>query len=120
METLELPTGETVSPDDVFHYEEYPYRFAPSDRDDIAFVLTPLYWGGGEMDVPVPSTEAFREEWSERSRGLLDATEWETWLANARRDDRYGDAEIDAIAAELGVDDRDDGLFSRLRRRLRS
>jgi len=118
METLELPSGETVTPEDVFHYEEYPYRFEPSDDADAAFVLSPLYWGGGQMDVPVPSMEAFRAEWSDRSRGVLSETEWETWLADARGDDRYDDAELDAIATKLGLDDGAGGLLARIRRRL--
>lgn len=118
METLDLPSGETVTPEDVFHYEGYPYRFEPSDDDATAFVLSPLYWGGGQMDVPVPSMEAFRAEWSDRSRGVLATDEWEAWLADARGDDRYDDAELDALAAELGLDDRAGGLLARIRRRL--
>ncbi|MDZ7747289.1 MAG: hypothetical protein U5K28_12640 [Halobacteriales archaeon] len=119
METLELPTGETVSPDDVFHYEGYPYRFTPSDEASSAFILSPLYWGGGEMDVPVPSTEAFHTEWSDRSRGVLSGEEWEEWLDDARRDDRYDDAELDAIASEIGLDVQSGGLLTRVRRQLR-
>jgi hypothetical protein len=116
VETLDLPTGETVTPEDVFHYEEYPYRFRPSDDPDVAFVLSPLYWNGGGMDVPVPSREAFVSEWSDRSRGMLSDSEWEVWLADAREDDRYDDAEIDAIAVELGLNDP--GPVERVKRKL--
>ena len=113
MDRLELPTGETVTPDDAFHYEGYPYRFRPSDDPDTAFVLAPLYWGGTGMDVAVPSREAFVAEWSDRSRGVLSESEWAAWLTDAREDDRYADEELDAIAAELGVEPP--GLFTRLR-----
>ncbi|MFB6118163.1 hypothetical protein [Halosegnis sp.] len=116
MERLELPTGEVVTPEDVFHYEEYPYRFRPSDDPETAFILSPLYWAGGGMDVPVPSREAFVAEWSDRSRGVLTDEEWRRWLAAARRDDRYDDGELDAIAAELGI--ADGGLLGRVRRAL--
>jgi hypothetical protein len=115
VERLELPTGETVTPEDAFHYEGYPYRFRPSDDPDVAFVLSPLYWGGPGMDVPVPSRAAFVERWDERSRGVLSDEEWRAWLDDARGDDRYADEELDAIATELGVDA---GLLARVRRAL--
>ncbi|MFC7176152.1 hypothetical protein [Halosegnis marinus] len=117
MDTLDLPTGETVTTEDVFHYEGYPYRFRPSDDPETAFVLVPLYWGGSGMDVRVPSREAFGAEWSDRSRGVLSDDEWRAWLADAREDDRYGDEELDAVARELGVA-ADSGLLARLRRAL--
>lgn len=116
MNRLELPTGETVTPDDVFHYEEYPYRFRPTDDPETAFVLAPLYWGETGMDVAVPSRSAFVAEWSDRSRGVLSEAEWETWLSEARRDDRYTDEELDAIAIELGVDTP--GPLARIRQTL--
>lgn len=115
MDTLELPTGETVAPDEVFHYQGYPYRFRPSDDPDAAFLLVPLYWDGGGLDVPVPSREAFVAEWDDRSRGVLSDEEWREWLDSARSDDRYDDDELDALAAELGLET---GPLARLRRAL--
>lgn len=104
-----------MTPTDTFHYEGYPYRFRPSDDPDVAFVLSPLYWGGPGMDVPVPSREAFAERWDDGSRGVLSDEEWRAWLADAREDDRYADEELDAIATELGLSG---GLVARLRRAL--
>ncbi|WP_435101376.1 hypothetical protein [Halarchaeum sp. P4] len=103
-ERLELPTGETVTPDDVFHYGGYPYRFRPLPGDRYAFALTPLYWGESDMDVPFPDEAALAEQW-EDSRGVLSDEEWREWLADARDDERFSDAELDAIADELGIAD---------------
>lgn len=115
MDTLELPTGETVTPTEAFHYEGYPYRFCPSNDPDVAFVLSPLYWGGPGMDVPVPSREAFVERWDDASRGVLSEDEWQAWLTDAREDDRYTDDELTMIAAELGINN---GLLTRMRQAL--
>lgn len=99
-ETLELPTGETVTPDDVFLYGGYPYRFRPRD-DEYAFELVPLYWGDSDLDVPFPDRASLVDQWDERSRGVLTPAEWEHWLREARADDRFDDAELDALAREL-------------------
>jgi hypothetical protein len=118
-ERLELPTGETVTPEEPFLYEGYPYRFRPADADEPAMCyLSPLYWGGGQMDVPVPDRGSFEEGWTEASRGVLTDREWATWLENARGDDRFDDAELDALARELGVADAGPGILDRLRRLL--
>ncbi|WP_115862509.1 hypothetical protein [Halorussus litoreus] len=131
---LELPNGETVTPEDVFLYENYPYRVqfpdddassagdasaadaSPAEDADYEFELSPLYWGGGEMDVPFRDREALVEQWGPESRGTMTADEWESWLVEARHDDRFGDDELDAVARELPVDDP--GLLGRLRRTL--
>lgn len=99
-----LPTGETVTPDDVFCYGDYPYRFRPLDTEEYAFALSPLYWGRSDMDVPFPDDDALAEQW-EHSRGVLTDEEWEAWLADARDDDRFGEEELDAIAVEIGLRD---------------
>ncbi|TSD14790.1 hypothetical protein DP107_07425 [Haloglomus irregulare] len=134
MDTLELPTGETVTPEDVFCYEGYPYRFLPAEArdgttaraegpgpgpDEVSFYLVPLHWGGGDMDVPFPDRAALVEQW-EDARGVLTDAEWEDWLAEARADDRFDDAELDAIAAELGLAEARaaSGLLARVRRLL--
>lgn len=118
-ETLALPTGETVTPEDVFLYGGYPYRFRPRD-DEYAFELVPLYWGDSDLDVPFEDREALREQWDEASRGVLTPEEWEQWLADARDDDRFDDEEVAALAAELPVEaPRSSGLLDRLRRFLR-
>jgi hypothetical protein len=120
METLELPTGETVTPDDVFLFGGYPYRFEPREA---GFVLSPLYWGGGDMDLPFRDREELAFRWGEdgEASGPLSEAEWAAWLENARDDDRFGDEELDALARELGVaePDADGSLLSRLRGRLR-
>lgn len=113
-ETLELPNGEVVTPDDVFLYNDYPYRFAPLDHDEYDFKLVPLYWGGSDMDVPFPDEAALAEQWGADSRGTLPSVEWEDWLRTARRDDRFGGDEVDALARELPTGD-DGGLLSALR-----
>lgn len=121
MDTLELPTGETVTPEDVFCFGNYPYRFIPADEhdagaatpvgpgpspDEVSFYLVPLYWGGGDMDVPFRDREALVEQW-DASRGVLTDEEWREWLAEARGDDRFDDEELDALARELGIGDGD-------------
>jgi len=115
-ETLELPTGETVTPEDVFLFEGYPYRYRPDDGE--GFLLAPLYWGGGQLDVPFASREDLAARWEfddPDTRGLLDDDEWRAWLAAAREDDRFGREELDAIERELGLVE---GPVERLRRRL--
>ena len=112
-ETLELPNGEEVTPEDVFLYNNYPYRFAPVDDDRYAFKLSPLYWGDSDMDVPFPNEDALAEQWGDGSRGRLSSEEWERWLREARRDERFDDAELDAIAAELPTAER--GIVASLR-----
>ncbi|MFB6105415.1 MAG: hypothetical protein ABEJ70_00440 [Halobacteriaceae archaeon] len=113
-ETLTLPDGETVTPEDVFLFEGYPYRFVPADEADVAFYLSPLYWGGGDMDVPFADREALAEQWGDASEGTLSAAEWESWLVEARADERFDDAELDHVRREvLGA-----GVLARLRRAL--
>jgi hypothetical protein len=117
MPTLELPSGESVTPEDTFMYEGYPYRFRPAGDDETtAFYLTPLYWGGGEMDIPFPDREVLVDQWGKESQGVLTPDEWRTWLSNARVDDRFDEPELEALAEELGG--RTPGLFTRVRRLL--
>lgn len=119
--TLALPNGETVAPGEVILYEGYPYRFVESDADDAAFVLSPLFWGDSPLDIPFSSRDALVAQWGEESRGTLTEDEWEAWLADARDDDRFGDEELEAVAAEVLDEDRTagPGLLARLRRLLR-
>ena len=129
-ETLELPDGEVVTPDDVFLYNDYPYRFAPlttdersssssrtpsENHDEYDFKLVPLYWGESDMDVPFPDEAALAEQWGGDSRGTLSPAEWEDWLRDARRDDRFGDDEVDALARELPTGDDGGGFLSSVR-----
>jgi len=121
VDTLELPTGEVVTPDDAFHYEGYPYRFRPLDHPEYAFALSPLVWGGGDMDVPFEDRAELREQWASESHGVRSDEEWREWLAEARSDDRFGDDELEAVERELfGGDGRADGggLLGRVRRAL--
>lgn len=117
-ETLELPNGDVVTPDDVFLYENYPYRVQFPEQEDAEyeFELSPLYWGGGEMDVPFRDREALVEQWGPESRGTLTGVEWEQWLREARYDERFSDDELDALARELPVSR---GWLARLRSALR-
>ncbi|WP_323191106.1 hypothetical protein [Halostella sp. PRR32] len=112
-ETLELPNGEEVTPEDVFLYNNYPYRFVPETDEGDAFKLSPLYWGDSEMDVPFPDEDALTEQWGDGSRGTLSTEEWEQWLRDARRDERFGEAELDAIEDELSTTER--GIVTALR-----
>ena len=128
-DTLKLPDGSVVSPDDVFLYNDYPYRYVPVDGDGVesetggdhppgetpAFYLSPLYWGGGEMDVPFDDREALADQWEPSESGVLGPDEWASWLADARGDDRFDEAELDAVARELPGGDPP-GLLDRLRR----
>ena len=148
-DTLKLPDGSVVSPDDVFLYNGYPYRYVPVDEERSAdgagdgtrsadgatdgvertgestrqspgpeppdFYLSPLYWGGGEMDVPFDDRAALADQWEASESGVLGPDEWASWLADARGDDRFDDAELDAVARELPGGDTP-GLLDRLRR----
>ena len=114
-ETLELPNGDAVGPDDVFLYNDYPYRVAFVESGKYEFEFSPLYWGGGEMDIPFRDRDALYEQWGEGSRGTLTPSEWKRWLRQARSDDRFGDDELDALARELPTED---GFVTRLRRAL--
>ena len=119
-ETLVLPTGEEVTPEDVFLYSGYPYRFRPRD-DEYELELVPLYWGDSGLDVPLADREALVEQWDDASRGTLTPEAWADWLAAAREDDRYDDAELDELARELPVDAdaaEEGGLLARVRRAL--
>lgn len=121
VETLELPNGDEVTPDDVFLYNGYPYRFVPLEDDEDAFEFAPLYWGEGGMDVPFRDREALVEQWGAGSEGTMRPAEWERWLREAREDHRFDDEEVDALARELPVDagsGRSAGLLARLRRAL--
>ena len=119
-ETLELPTGETVTPEDVFLYNGYPSRFVPADDEEYAFLVAPLYWGGSGMDVPFRDREAFYDQWGPDSGGTRTAEEWRAWLREARADDRFGEEEVDALARTLlpggTTPGRDVGPLARLRR----
>jgi hypothetical protein len=114
-ETLELPTGETVTPEEPFLFEGYPYRFRPDEGE--AFSLSPLYWGGGEMDLRFEGRRKLVERWADDpdSRGILTDAEWRDWLRDARDDDRFGAEELDAVERELGLAR---GPVGRLRRLL--
>jgi hypothetical protein len=121
--TLELPNGETVTPDDVFLYNDYPYRIefpggdeAVSEDAETEFWLSPLYWGGGEMDIPFREREALVEQWGPESRGTLTEEKWEQWVREARDDDRFDDEELDALRRELPTSGR--GFVARIRRAL--
>lgn len=122
-DTLELPDGNVVTPGEVLLYNGYPYRYVPADGDGSTggdspeFHLSPLYWGGGEMDVPFTDRAALVEQWEPADSGVPDADGWEAWLADARADDRFGDEELDAVARELPGGDTP-GLLARLRRLL--
>lgn len=122
-ETLTLPNGETVTPADVFLFENYPYRYVPGDGEGVAFELSPLFWGGGQMDIPFTDRAALEAQWGPESRGTLSDEKWRAWLDEARADDRFEEEELDAVAAELGLVDaseeeteqESDGLVGRLR-----
>lgn len=119
-ETLELPNGDVVTPEDVFLYNGYPYRFVPLESDRYAFEFSPLYWGGGDMDVPFPDRAALEEQWEPETSGTPSESEWEAWLRDKRRDDRFDAAELDALERELLGDDPDAGEGGGLLASLRS
>jgi len=109
VETLELPSGDVVTPDDVLLHDGYPYRYVPVEGDEYAFLLSPLYWGDSGMDIPFRDREALVAQWSDGSRGTLTAAEWRDWLDDARDDDRIDADEVAALARELPVETRGDG-----------
>lgn len=118
--TLALPTDETVEPGAVFCFNGYPYRFRPLDHPEYDFALSPLVWGGGDMDVPFADRAELAAQWGPESRGVLTDAEWRDWLVEARADDRFGDDELDAVERELfdGGDGGAGGLLGRVRRAL--
>lgn len=120
-DSLELPNGDVVRPDDVFLYNDYPYRLVWSESEPEAFELSPLYWGDSGMDIPFRDREALLDQWEAKSRGLLTPSEWETWLDQASDDPRFDDAELTELAAELPTEwepdstsDESGGLRDRL------
>lgn len=108
MTEIELPNGDVVEPGDVILFEGYPYRV---DRND-AIVLSPVYWGESALDLSYKDAAELSAEWSDESEGLLTESEWQAWLADARRDDRFGDDELDAVADAVL---ESTGLVDRLR-----
>ncbi|MDS0283020.1 hypothetical protein [Haloarcula onubensis] len=120
-DTLELPNGDAVTPEDVFLYNDYPYRLVWLDGGDHEFELSPLYWGDSGMDIPFRDREALVDQWEPESRGLLSEDEWAAWLEEASADPRYDHTELIELADELPTDwepaARDDsggGLLDRL------
>lgn len=111
---LELPNGDLVADGDVILFEGYPYRV---DLDE-GIVLAPVYWGDSNLDLAFEDAAEIAREWGEESRGRMSQEEWTAWLESARADDRFGDAELDAIADAVlapGDDRRQTGLLGRLR-----
>ena len=121
-ETLELPNGDVVSPDDVFLYNDYPYRLVWLEAESHAFKLSPLYWGDSGMDIPFQDREALVDQWETDSKGLLGPEEWADWLEAATTDPRFDDEEVATLAEELPTewtpptesDDAGGGLRDRL------
>jgi len=100
-ETLELPNGDAVSPEDVFLYNDYPYRLVWLETESHAFKLSPLYWGDSGMDIPFQDREALVDQWETESKGLLSPAEWGDWLEEATADPRFDDEEVSTLAEEL-------------------
>ncbi|GGK75430.1 hypothetical protein [Haloarcula sebkhae] len=100
-QTLELPNGDVVSPDDVFCYNDYPYRLVWLEDDTHEFALSPLYWGDSGMDISFRDREALVDQWEVDSQGRMTAEEWANWLDDATADHRYSDDEVTSLAAEL-------------------
>jgi len=120
-DALELPNGDEVTPEDVFLYNDYPYRLVWLDDEEHEFELSPLYWGDSGMDIPFRDREALVDQWEPESRGLLTDEEWADWLDAAVDDPRYDHDELTELAAELPTDwepgdepDDDSGLLDRL------
>ena len=121
-DALELPNGDEVTPEDVFLYNDYPYRLVWLDDDEYDFELSPLYWGDSGMDIPFRDREALVDQWEPESRGVLPPEEWADWLDDATADPRFDDAELAELAAELptdwdhepAADDGGSGLLDRL------
>ena len=101
---LELPSGDAVEPGDVLLHDGYPYRYVPSEDDEDAFVLSPLYWGDSGMDIPFRDPDALAAQWSDDSRGTLSPGEWEAWLDGVRDEDWVDAEEVATFARELPVD----------------
>jgi len=99
--TLTLPNGDRVTPSDVFLFNGYPYRFAPVESDEYAFLLSPLVWGGAGMDVPFEDHAELETQWGPDSAGVLSEAAWRDWLGDASGDDRFDREELDAIAWEV-------------------
>ena len=76
----------------------------PSEDDEHAFALSPLYWGDSGMDIPFRDRDALVAQWSDDSRGTLTPTEWEAWLEGARDEDWADAEEVATFARELPVD----------------
>jgi len=121
-DALELPNGDEVTPEDVFLYNDYPYRLVWLDAaEDHAFELSPLYWGDSGMDIPFRDREALVDQWEPESKGLLSEDEWADWLDDASDDPRFDHEELAELAGELPTDwepeggsDSDGGLLDRL------
>lgn len=121
-ETLELPNGDAVSPEDVFLYNDYPYRLVWLESESHEFKLSPLYWGDSGMDIPFRDREALVDQWETESKGLLTPEEWADWLDTATADPRFDDEEVATLAEELPTewtpadesDDASGGLRDRL------
>jgi hypothetical protein len=103
-DTLELPNGDEVTADDVFLYNDYPYRLVWLDDGDHEFELSPLYWGDSGMDIPFRDREALVDQWEPESKGLLSEAAWADWLEDASDDPRFDDEELEELAAELPTD----------------
>ena len=120
-DTLELPNGDEVTPEDVFLYNDYPYRLVWLDGDEHTFELSPLYWGDSGMDIPFRDREALVDQWEPESKGLLTDGAWADWLDDASDDPRFDHQELTELAAELPTDwepdadtDSGGGLLDRL------
>lgn len=119
-DTLTLPNGDEVTPDDVFLYNNYPYRLVWLDDERHAFKLSPLYWGDSGMDIPFQDREALVDQWDADSAGLLTADGWADWLDDATEDPRFDGTELRELAAELPTDweppatDDGSGILDRL------
>ncbi len=120
-DTLTLPNGDEVGPEDVFLYNNYPYRLVWLDDERHAFELSPLYWGDSGMDIPFRDREALVDQWDADSAGLLTPEEWADWLGEATEDPRFDEAELRELAAELptdweppAADDGGGGILDRL------
>lgn len=112
---LELPNGDVIEPGEVILFEGYAYRYVRTPDAEHAFKLVPIHWGESMLDLPFDSADALADRWGPESRGALSASEWEDWLAEARRDPQFDAEELDAIAD--AVLERP-GIVGRLRRRL--
>jgi len=102
--SLELPNGDEVTTEDVFLYNDYPYRLVWLDSESHEFELSPLYWGDSGMDIPFQDREALVDQWEAASRGVLTSAEWAEWLDSASDDPRFADEELTELATELPTD----------------